>query len=77
MSRCITAGMVPGMAWLSGTGPANTTCGDCIHVLERRKSGVTCGQSKRLATGRVVFPGNTPSCRRFEFDLGVRRNGAP
>lgn len=65
--------LVPGMAWLSGTGPVGMCCGWCTHAhrydtaTALKRGLVFCLRSKKVAGKYVQFPGSTPSCRHFEF----------
>lgn len=74
MTRRITDGMVQGMAWLSGTGPAGTVCRDCARAAAKRvvrgdAVTVTCAKSRPVNGQRVPFPTSTASCHHFEFRL--------
>ncbi|MGQ9370563.1 hypothetical protein [Azospirillum sp. A39] len=67
----ITQGMVPGMAWLAGSGPKGTRCLGCRHAaLDGHGVDVTCLLSRPVNGRRVRFQGTEPSCRRFAVNLG-------
>jgi hypothetical protein len=71
----------PGMAHWAGTGPAGTTCRECVHYqfsgYKSKRGGITGGTLKlgicnkylsMMKSNGAKVPFETPSCKYFELN---------
>ena len=59
-----------GMAHWASSGPINTTCGECAHLLSLKRKQNRCAEFYRMmGVWGGFIPRATPSCQHFT-DLG-------
>jgi hypothetical protein len=58
--------MIVGMAYFSGTGPANKTCGDCVHRSRWPEHGDCLRYRKLMGRNGRTLTKAWKACRYFE-----------